>query len=182
MYSSFIKTNINDLNKFIKHKIKDNYVNNFCLLSIKGLEFDLSIILNPDINYKDVYHGLHPKFNEETLKKFIYNLKHNDYDSFWAAVKQLNAEFNYMNLILYEENQQESIFKITKNLYEREELEEALLCKCILQMSTHYGYNLDTGNDELLFNNIIEFLQFKKIEENIYWSRNNEDLQINIFN
>ncbi len=182
MASDSNRTDIKKLNRFINQKIKNNLVNNFNLITIRELGYDLSVILEPDLTYNDVYHGLHPKFSEETLKKFISSLKHNDFDSFWIAVKQLKSEFNYMNLILYEDNKNEGIHEITKNTYEKEQLEEALLGKCILQMSTHYGYNIDTKKDEVLFNSVIEFLQSKGIEENIYWSRNYEDLQINLFN
>ncbi|TJX68842.1 hypothetical protein E8P77_01205 [Soehngenia saccharolytica] len=187
MVSNYNNIDIRNLNLFINNEIKNNNVNNLALIAVRDLDDDLSVILEPNLAYKDVYHGLHPKFNVETLKKFISDLKNNDYNSFKAEIKQRNKEFNYMNLIIDEDYHDVFFTKIFNsiefnNIDERESLEEALLGKCILQMSTHYGYIVNTRNNESMYNYVISFLILKNIEETIYWSRNDKDLQINIFN
>ncbi len=130
---------LDGINKYLHSEIKEERaVNNIHMFTYKG-DSKLSITLKPLIEKKDVYHGLHPKFDIEYLLSFIFS-EYNNVNSaecFWRNVFKLQESQVLMNLI-FDKGEDISILDIIEDT----DFLKVLLGRAILQMSSHLGFKI----------------------------------------
>lgn len=162
----FDKLTLQKFNEEINEVIEENKINHIHLFATPSNNEKLSVTLVPDKRYDDVYHGLHPSFNERMLRDFLSNLSSNSASVFWSNVRQLQTQSKPMNLIVFENDNK--YFNFLSHINEKLELEISLLGKAILQMSSHFGYRLKCPIF-VMYHEVIEFLTKMEMSDQIFW-------------
>lgn len=157
--------------------IEGNKINHIHLFATPSNNEKLSVTLVPDKRYDDVYHGLHPSFNERMLRDFLSNLSSNSASVFWSNVRQLQTQSNPMNLIVFENDNK--YFNFLSHINEKLELEISLLGKAILQMSSHFGYRLKCPIF-VMYHEVVEFLAKIERSDQIFWKSDGAKREIQL--
>ncbi|SDY66248.1 hypothetical protein SAMN05660462_00583 [Proteiniborus ethanoligenes] len=144
MQDLFCKYSLYELNEDMQKFIEGHKVNNLKMFIASEKSSKLSITINPDKSTDDMYHGLHPRFDEEQLRLFLDKLTSNDVKSFWEAIDEIqNQDIKLMNLIFSESEVEENfLIEIIEDEKLKENLEISLLGKAVLQMASHFGYRI----------------------------------------
>ena len=138
----FKEYSIHEINNKIRELIRLDQINNIVLFAARD-ESKLSVTLKPDIN-DNMYHGLHPKFSFDSLLQFVSKNNVCNTEAFWLAVKELQKNESPMNLVLHESDVCPGLFEGT---FYKDNIEENLLGRAILQMASHYGFCFRVKHD-----------------------------------
>jgi hypothetical protein len=96
-------------------------------------------------SYQERYHGLHPKFSLEHLKKILFNNHYNcdkknyinDPIFFWDLMKKIQIDEKYMDILLDEKTDTEDVHTVDEDLI------VTLLGRAVLKMATNVEIPLD---------------------------------------
>lgn len=158
MNSSFTKYSLQDINKDLNEMLKEDNINVFKVFALKD-ESKLSVTLSPLPEFKDQYHGLHPRFDEGKLKEFLSSEPINEPAMFWDKVSKLQSEaqyeskikygcdFKYFNIISQDIEADEKERKIIDIDHQ---LESILFGRSILRMASHFGYEIYCSDEKTI--------------------------------
>lgn len=150
MRNLFNQFSLEELNRTLRTLNSQNKVNNLKVIAAIDKKNKMSVTLKPRLTNGNEYHGLHPKFDEDELFDFLDNKQINNPHSFWRNIQHNTYDFKPMNIIMPDKSDFLSfIAGHLGNEISKEVVEESLLGKAILQMSTHYGFKLYFSNKEL---------------------------------
>lgn len=142
-----------ELNKDLSELVKDKKVNNLNMFVAAERKGKLSVTVKPDQSKKEIYHGLRPDFDEDGLRLFLKNLKSNNAIDFWNAIEKIQRDNKIMNLIIPDfltdkEVKEDYLLQLINNQKLKENLELNLLGKAVLQMVSHFGYEIVAEDKE----------------------------------
>jgi hypothetical protein len=177
-----IKISLETLNKEIHAIVQNNRVNNLKMFVSADKKSKLSVTLEPDHDTQEMYHGLHPNFNDRLIRNFLNRLKNNSSSEFWINVRKIqNEDIKLFHLILTDNMRTNAYLSSIKDDLERkDDLEISLLGKAILHNVSHYGYQfkcIDKGT----------FLSFKQtliessLEQSLFWDCSDKEQLIKLY-
>ena len=139
MRTQFSNYSMDKFNNELNQMLDDKLVNFFKLFVMTEPDTKLSVTLLPMDIYNNRYHGLHPKFDEAYLRKFLSNNEVNESDKFWSSIYELQTSEPYgLFDLIYDDCIEEEF----KELGDIEELKTILLGRSILQMGSRYGFKV----------------------------------------
>lgn len=164
------KQSLEYLNNELQGIVQNNRVNNLKMFVLSDAKSKLSVTLQPMHETLDMYHGLHPNFNDRLLRLFLSRLHDNTDTEFWMNVRKIqNEDIKLMNLILPSDHCTESFLSsIHANSSLKDELEISLLGKAILHSASHFGYRFKC-KDKVIYDLIKQYLIDSKLPRLIFW-------------